>query len=359
MPVNTMNQMDKLQQEAVALLEQLIATPSISRHEQATAQLIQQHLVSRGIQAQRIGNNVWARNRYFDPSKPSLLLNSHHDTVQPNKGYTRAPYQPFIEDDKLYGLGSNDAGGCLVALLCTFLHFYEKADMPYNLIFSATAEEEISGAEGISSLLPELGPIDCAIVGEPTEMQMAIAEKGLLVLDCTAIGVSGHAAREEGENAIYKILPDIEWFRTYRFPKESELLGPCKMSVTMIQAGQQHNMVPAVCSFTADIRVNDCYTLEEVLDTVRQNVHCEVKSRSLRLRSTSIPENHILVKAGKRLGKTVFGSSTLSDKALMPFPALKIGPGNSSRSHAADEFIFLSELQEGIETYIALLNEIL
>jgi acetylornithine deacetylase len=347
-----------LSDEAISLLEHLIATPSFSREEQATAQLLHNHLAGRGVSAQRLGNNIWASNRHFDPAKPSLLLNSHHDTVKPNSGYTRAPFQPYVEDGKLYGLGSNDAGGCLVSLLACFLHFYEREDLRYNLVFAATAEEEISGAGGISSLLPELPAIDCALVGEPTQLHLAVAEKGLLVIDCEVTGQAGHAARDEGDNAIYKALPDIEWFRTFSFPKSSALLGDCRMSVTIISAGTQHNVVPSSCVFTVDIRVNECYTLEEVLEIVSSNVSCSVKSRSLRLRSSHIDEQHPLVQAGLGMGKTVFGSATLSDKALMPFPALKMGPGDSARSHSADEFIYVEEIREGIRTYIELIGKL-
>jgi acetylornithine deacetylase len=348
-----------LYSDALALLQQLIATPSLSREEQGTAQLLHHFMVRHGMEPEQSGNNIWVRNRHFDTAKPTLLLNSHHDTVKPNAGYTRAPFMPAIEDGKLYGLGSNDAGGCLVALLSAFRYFYAEENLAYNLIFAATAEEEISGADGVSSLLPQLGNIDCAIVGEPTLMDMAMAEKGLLVLDCTTSGTSGHAARNEGVNAIYKALPDIEWFRTFRFPRSSSLLGDCKMSVTVINAGLQHNVVPDTCSFTVDVRVNDCYTHEEIMEIVQQHVSCDVKARSLRLRSTRIDEDHPLVRAGKALGKKCFGSATLSDKALMPFPALKMGPGDSLRSHTADEFIYVSEVEEGIDTYIALLKQLL
>jgi acetylornithine deacetylase len=354
-----MEQTDQLFDDAVVLLQQLIATPSFSHEEHATAQLLLHFMSRHGMQAQQSGNNIWARNRHFDATKPTLLLNSHHDTVKPNKGYTREPFMPVVEDGKLFGLGSNDAGASLVALLAAFRYFYDVEDLAYNLVFAATAEEEISGSNGISSLLPELGPISCAIVGEPTGLELAVAEKGLLVLDCTVSGVSGHAAREEGENAIYKALADIEWFQTFSFPKVSDLLGPCKMSVTMINAGLQHNVTPAACNFTVDVRVNDCYTFEEILDTVCANVNCEVKARSLRLRSTRIDEKHPLVEAGRAIGRRAFGSPTLSDKALMPFPALKMGPGDSARSHTADEFIYLREIEEGITTYITLLKQVL
>lgn len=345
--------------DAVMLLQQLIATPSISREEQATAALIFQFLQRHGMRPRQWRNNVWARNKHFHPGKPTLLLHSHHDTVKPNPGYTRAPFRPSVEDGKLYGLGSNDAGGCLVSLLAVFRHFYEYDSLTYNLVFAAGAEEEISGEGGVEGLLPQLGKIDCALVGEPTGMEMAVAEKGLLVLDCSVEGTAGHAARNEGDNAIYKALSDIEWFRDYRFPKSSPLLGDCRMSVTMIGAGVQHNVVPATCSFSVDVRVNDCYQHEEILDTVRRNVACTVKPRSVRLRATRIDEGHPLVMAGKTLGKSAFGSATLSDKALMPFPALKMGPGDSVRSHMADEFIYLSEIEDGVAGYISLLNHIL
>ncbi len=344
---------------AVDLLKQLIAIPSFSREEQGTAQLIQGFLQGRGIPASRLVNNIWARNKFYDPALPTLLLNSHHDTVKPDKHYTLDPFNPLVQDEKLYGLGCNDAGGCLVSLLATFLHFYEQEDMRYNIVFAASAEEEISGVNGIEALIPALGQIDCAIVGEPTLMDMAVAEKGLLVLDCSVEGKAGHAAREEGENAIYKVLADIEWFRTYRFPEVSPLLGPVKMSVTLIHAGVQHNVVPAQCDFTVDVRLNECYTHEALLDIVRAHVSCNVTPRSMRLRSTSIAADHSLVKAGVSLGMKSYGSATLSDKALMPFPALKIGPGDSARSHTADEFIYLHEIREGIDKYIALIERLI
>lgn len=350
---------ETLHREALALLRQLIAVPSFSREEHGSAHVLLRFLQGKGIAAQRLINNVWAANKYYDARKPTLLLNSHHDTVQPNSAYTLSPFSPLEKDGRLYGLGSNDAGGCLVALIAAFLHFYERTDLRYNLLLAATAEEEISGTQGIEALLPELGPIDAAIVGEPTLLEMAVAEKGLLVLDCTAHGVAGHAARQEGDNSIYKAMQDIEWFRTYAFAKQSPLLGAVKMSVTMIRAGEQHNVVPASCSFTVDVRVTDAYSHEEVLATIRGHVRSEVQPRSLRLRSSAIAEDHPLVVAGRHLGKRSFGSPTLSDKALMPFPALKIGPGDSARSHVADEYIFIHEISEGIDTYIALLQQLL
>jgi acetylornithine deacetylase len=352
------NSIRSLSDKAIALLQQLIAIPSYSREEQDTAALIREAFQQLGIDAQIHGNNVWVRNQAYDPSLPTLLLNSHHDTVRPNKLYTRNPFEAAIQDGKLYGLGSNDAGGPLVALMACFLYFYHNTTLPYNLVFAATAEEEISGAKGIEALLPELGSIDCAIVGEPSSMRMAVAEKGLLVLDCLVIGEAGHAAREEGENAIYKALADIHWFRDYEFERISTVLGPVKMSVTVIEAGTQHNVVPATCRFTVDVRVNDCYSHEEILDIIQQHVCCEVKARSMRLRATSIAGDHPLTVAGNRIGLESFGSSTMSDKALMPFPALKLGPGDSARSHSADEYIYIKEIEEGIQTYIQLLKHL-
>lgn len=348
----------RITQDVVELLQRLIATPSFSKEENDTAELLESFLQENSIAVQQLENNVWAQNLHFDPAKPTILLHSHHDTVRPNRGYTRDPFAADILEGKLFGLGSNDAGGALVSLLATFLYFFEKTDLPFNLIFAATAEEEISGKNGVELLLPQLGIIDCAIVGEPTQMQMAVAEKGLIVLDCTAHGKAGHAAREEGENAIYKAMKDIDWLANYQFPKVSDLLGPVKMSVTVIQAGSQHNVVPDECRFTVDVRVNECYTLEEVLETIRSHVQSDVQPRSLRIRSSLIPAGHPLVRSGQALGRTTYGSPTTSDKALMPFPALKMGPGDSARSHTADEFIYLHEIEEGIPLYIRLLENL-
>lgn len=353
------NNLHTLQQDAIALLKELIATPSFSREEDQTAGILCRFIGSRGIAHTRVGNNVIALNRHYDESKPTILLNSHHDTVKPNAQYTRDPFLPTLEDDKLYGLGSNDAGGCLVSLLAAFLHFYDQPGLRYNIIFAATAEEEISGTGGIEYTLPYLPPVDAAVVGEPTQMQLAVAERGLLVLDCTSTGKAGHAARNEGENAITKALKDIEWFNTYRFPKVSDLLGPNKMSVTVIETeNKAHNVVPALCRFVVDTRINELYSFDEVLDIIRANVQCTVQPRSFRLRSTSISKDHPLVQAGIALGRTCYGSPTTSDKALMPFPALKMGPGDSARSHTANEFIYLEEIEKGIELYIQLLNSI-
>lgn len=350
---------DKLSEDAILFLKRLIATPSFSKEEQGTAALIQQFFQSRGLVPSRTMNNVWIRNRHFDKKKPTILLNSHHDTVKPNHQYTLNPFQPLEKDGLLYGLGSNDAGGCLVSLIAAFLHFYEQKDLKYNLVLAATAEEEISGANGIEALLPSLGKIDCAIVGEPTLMDMAVAEKGLMVVDCTIAGKAGHAAREEGENAIYKSLDYIRWFDTFKFPEVSPLLGPVKMNVTLIQAGTQHNVIPDECRFTVDVRLNECYTHEQVLAVIREHVKGVVTPRSTRLRSTFIADDHPLVQAGASLGLKSFGSVTMSDKALMPFPALKIGPGDSARSHTADEYIKVEEIIQGIHTYISLLEAVL
>ena len=354
------DQISLLQADAIALLKQLISIPSFSKEEDNTADLIEQFLEKKGVKTRVHLNNIWARNKFFDDRKPTVLLNSHHDTVKPNKGYTMDPFLPIEKDAKLFGLGSNDAGGALVSLVATFLFYYSKTDLKYNLVIAATAEEEISGNDGVESLLPHLGKIDCALVGEPTAMQMAVAERGLMVLDCVATGKAGHAAREEGDNAVYKALRDIEWLQNYRFPKVSSLLGPVKMSVTVIETeNKAHNVVPSQCKFVVDTRVNELYTFEEVLATIRDNVKSEIRPRSTRLRSSSIALDHPLVKAGLALGRIYYGSPTTSDKALMFFPALKMGPGDSARSHTADEYIYINEIKEGIELYIRLLGEIL
>jgi acetylornithine deacetylase len=344
---------------ALELLQQLISIPSFSKEEDKTAGLLMSFFQFHGMEAQRKGNNVWAKNKFFDPVKPTILLNSHHDTVKPNPGYTRNPFSADIIDGKLYGLGSNDAGGPLVSLLMTFFNFYQEPNLKYNLVMAATAEEEISGTNGIELIWGDLPKIDFAIVGEPTLTDIAIAEKGLMVLDCISRGKAGHAAREEGVNSIYQALKDIEWFRTYHFPKVSESLGVVKMSVTVIHAGQAHNQVPAECLFTVDIRATDAYTLEEILETVQMNVACEVKPRSMRLRPSGIDVNHPIVRAGKELGKKLYGSPTTSDQALIPVQSIKMGPGDSARSHSADEFIYVSEIEEGINSYIALLEKII
>ena len=348
-----------LQRDAIGLLKELIATPSFSKEEEKTAGIIAKFFAEKDIAATWVGNNIFALNKQFDEQKPTILLNSHHDTVKPNLQYTKDPFSPIEEDGKLFGLGSNDAGGCLVSLIATFLYFYDRPDLKYNIIIAATAEEEISGTGGIEYTLKYLPKIDSAIVGEPTQMQMAVAERGLMVLDCISHGKAGHAARNEGENAIYKAIKDIEWFRNYQFDKVSELLGPSRMNVTIIETeNKAHNVVPAVCKFIVDTRINELYSFEEVLDIIKANVNCEIKPRSTRLRSTSIALDHPLVRAGLDLGRNYYGSPTTSDKALMPFPALKIGPGDSARSHTADEYIYIDEIKKGIELYIQLLNNI-
>lgn len=347
---------EQIYKEALELLQQLISIPSFSREEDKTAEAIYTFLGRHGVKAERQGNNVWAYNQYFNPKLPTILLNSHHDTVKPNAGYTLDPFAPTIKDGKLYGLGSNDAGGCLVSLIAAFLHFYPKQNLNYNFVLAATAEEEISGTNGLESILPGLGEIDFAIVGEPTQMHLAVAEKGLLVLDCVAHGKAGHAAREEGVNAIYEALQDIEWFRNYRFEKESETLGPIKMSVTVVQAGSQHNVVPDTCNFTVDVRVTDAYSLEEVLETVKQHVKATVTPRSVRLQPSGIPLDHPIVQAGISLGRSTYGSPTTSDQALLRVPSVKLGPGDSARSHTANEYIELQELEEGIALYIEMLS---
>jgi acetylornithine deacetylase/succinyl-diaminopimelate desuccinylase-like protein len=349
----------ELHSDALQLLRELITVPSFSKEEDGVATIIHDFLVRRGVVANRNGNNIWATNKFFDPEKPTILLNSHHDTVKPNPQYTRDPFAADIADGKLFGLGSNDAGGPLVSLIATFLHYFSRQDLKYNVVIAATAEEEISGTGGIESIYHLLPKIDFAIVGEPTLCQMATAEKGLMVLDCVSRGKAGHAAREEGINAIYEALNDIEWFRSHRFPLISKTLGPIKMTVTVINGGKQHNVVPAECHFTVDVRVTDKYTLEELLDVIRSNVKSDVKPRSLRMRPSGIPEDHTLVRAALKLGIQCYGSPTTSDQALIPAPSVKMGPGDSARSHTADEFIYVDEIKKGIDTYINVLNEII
>jgi acetylornithine deacetylase len=349
-----------LQSQAVSLLKELIATPSFSKEENDTAELIGRFFEKHAIPHSRVGNNIYAKNKHYDPAKQSILLNSHHDTVRPNKSYTIDPFTPVEKEGRLYGLGSNDAGGCLVSLLAVFLYFYPKENLNHNIVFAASAEEEISGVNGIELVLPYLGQIDFGIVGEPTRLEMAIAERGLMVIDCTANGRSGHAARNEGENALYKALDDIDWIRNYTFAKKSDLLGESRMSVTIIETeNRQHNVVPSLCKFVIDVRVNELYTFEEILDALSKNLKSQFKPRTTRMKPTSISLDHPLVRAGISLGKGYYGSPTTSDKALMPFPALKMGPGDSARSHTADEYIYLDEINQGIEFYINLLNEII
>ncbi len=349
----------QLVEESTSLLKRLIQTQSFSREEDKTAQIIADFLASSGIDSERVGNNVIAYNRYVDKTKPYILLNSHHDTVKPNPGYTKDPFEAIEEDGKLYGLGSNDAGGCLVSLIAAFKYFYNQAELPFNLCLVASAEEEVSGKAGLEEAYKHVQSCDFAIVGEPTLLNLAIAEKGLMVLDCEALGKSGHAAREEGENAIYKAIEDIRWFETYQFPSQSEFLGPVKMSVTMIEAGSQHNVVPASCKFVVDVRTTDIYSNLEVLEIIRTHVKSNVEPRSTRLNPSSIAIDHPIVQSGISLGKELYGSPTMSDQAILQIPSIKVGPGDSARSHTANEFIYLSEINEGIRFYIELLKGII
>jgi len=345
--------------DSIELLKQLIATESYSRAEDKTSQLIADFLLMHGVQPLRVGHNVVAYNKYIDHTKPFILLNSHHDTVKPNPGYTLDPFHPIIEDGKLFGLGSNDAGGCLVSLIACFRHFYDQQDLPFNLCLIASAEEEVSGPMGLEEAYKNIPPCDFAIIGEPTLLNLAVAEKGLMVLDCEAKGVSGHAAREEGVNAIYKALQDINWFKEYKFDKQSEYLGPVKMSVTLIEAGSQHNVVPASCKFVVDVRTTDVYTNLQILKIIKQHVKSEVTARSTRLNPSSIDLQHPIVKSGQALGASLYGSPTMSDQAVLPIPSIKVGPGDSARSHAADEFVYLHEIDQGTRFYIDLLKGIL
>ena len=343
--------------KAVDLLCRLIEVPRISREETAAADLLQDYMGRElGLEVKRDGNNLWSLSPCFDAAKQTLLLNAHIDTVKPVAGWQRNPFTPTREGDRIYGLGSNDDGASLVTLLHVFAALKDKP-ASYNLVFLASAEEEVSGKSGIESVLPLLPKIDVALVGEPTGMQPAIAEKGLMVLDVTARGKSGHAARDEGDNAIYRAMDDIVWFRNYKWEKESPLLGPVKMTVTIINAGTQHNVIPDTCTFTVDVRSNECYTNQELLDRIREHVGSEVKARSTRLGSSGIDINHPLVQRIIAMGGKPFGSPTLSDQALMPFPSLKMGPGQSSRSHTADEYIELVDIREAINNLTLVLSK--
>ena len=350
MLVNTL-----IKEEAIQLLKKLIATPSFSREEQETGDLIELFFRKRSIVPQRIGNNILVRSKHWSATKPTILLNSHHDTVKPASGYTKDPYNPEVSGKKLYGLGSNDAGGSLVALIATFMHLHEQK-LPYNLLFVASAEEEISGPNGIAAVRDNIAPIALGIIGEPTQMRMAIAEKGLMVVDGEAKGESGHAARDEGENALYIALKDIEWLKSYEFEKVSDVLGKTKMTVTQIQAGTQHNVVPDSCKFVIDIRTNEEYSNEEVFELIQKHTASELTARSFRLNSSKIALDHPIVLRGKALGLPHYGSPTLSDQALLPFTTIKIGCGKSARSHTANEFIYVKEIEEGIGVYLQLLE---
>lgn len=350
-----MESINQLHTEAIQLLKDLIQTPSLSTSENQTAAIIRSFFEKKGISIHQRGNNIWAYAGSYDPARPSVMLNSHHDTVKPNQGYTLDPFEPIEKDGKLFGLGSNDAGGPLVALIAAFLHFRNQP-LPANLLMVASAEEEISGKGGIESLIPELPELSVAVVGEPTQLKMAVAEKGLMVIDALVKGKAGHAAREEGLNAIYEALDDLIAIRDYRFRKVSSFLGTSKVSATLIQAGFQHNVVPDLCTYTLDVRVTDAYTLEEALDELRQSLKAELRPRSMRLNSSRIDGAHPMLSVAKSMGLETFGSPTLSDQALIPYPSVKIGPGDSARSHTPDEFIYVSEIKEGISLYIALLE---
>ena len=341
--------------QAVEMLKELIATPSVSRDEQRAADIIARYMQQYGMEYQREGNNVWTIAPSYDANRPTLLLNAHIDTVKPAATWTRDPFEPTIEGDRLYGLGSNDCGGGLVSLLQAFRILQGKA-LPYNLVYLASAEEEVSGINGFTLALPLLPKISVAIVGEPTAMQPAIAEKGLMVIDAIAHGKSGHAARNEGINAIYEALDDLQWLRNHQFEEVSPLLGPTKMTVTVINAGTQHNVIPDECRFTIDVRTNEYHRNEDVFEYLSKHLKSEIKARSFRLGSSSISENHPIVVRCKAMGMQPFGSPTLSDQALMPFTSLKLGPGDSARSHSADEYICISEIEDAISKYVELLE---
>ena len=346
---------ESLYYDSINLLKKMIAIPSISREEKEVANLLENYLQQKGLTPQRKGNNLWCISSNYEESKPTILLNAHIDTVKPVATWNKDPFAPIEEDGKIYGLGSNDDGASVVALLHSFIAL-QNTSQRYNLIFLASCEEEVSGKGGIECVIPELPPISFAIVGEPTQMHPAIAEKGLMVLDCVVKGKSGHAARDESDNAIYKALKSIEWFRDYQFPQESELLGKVKMSVTIVHSGTQHNVVPDKCEFTIDVRSNECYNNLELFEFIKEHVGCEVNARSFRLNSSRIDIDHPFVQRAIMIGKVPFGSPTLSDQALMPFPSLKIGPGDSARSHTADEYITLEEIRDAIALYTKLLD---
>lgn len=344
--------------EYIQLLKSLISVQSFSKNEQDAANLIRRFLEHSKVPFSLKANNTWARNLHWKVGLPVILLDSHIDTVKPAGGYTRDPFSADIEGGVLFGLGSNDAGGPLVTLLAVFMHFYLDENLPFNLIYAASAEEEISGTDGLASILDEIGVFSLAIVGEPTQMKMAIAEKGLMVLDCTAHGKSGHAAREEGENAIYKAIADIERLRSFRFEKTSDVLGAVKLSVTMINAGTQHNVVPDTCTFVVDVRTNEFYPNLEAFKVIDELLDSEVLARSLRLNSSAIAVDHPIVQRGIELGISYYGSPTTSDQAVIPYPSIKIGPGDSARSHTADEYILISEMEEGFRIYVDLLTDL-
>ncbi|WP_162339803.1 M20 family metallo-hydrolase [Cyclobacterium salsum] len=350
-----MESLNQLHTEALELLKDLIRTPSFSKSENQTTAIIRAFFEKKGASVHQKGNNIWAYAGRYDSARPTVMLNSHHDTVKPNQGYTLDPFEPIEKDGKLFGLGSNDAGGPLVALIAAFMHFRNQP-LPVNLLMVASAEEEISGKGGIESLIPELPELSVAVVGEPTQLKMAVAEKGLMVIDALVKGKAGHAAREEGLNAIYEALDDLIAIRNFQFRNVSNFLGSSKVSATLIQAGSQHNVVPDRCTYTLDVRVTDAYTLEEALNELRQSLKAELRPRSMRLNPSRIDAAHPMLSVARSLGLETFGSPTLSDQALIPYPSVKIGPGDSARSHTPDEFIYINEIKEGISLYIALLE---
>lgn len=350
--------MEILKSDARNFLIELIETPSFSKEEENTALIIEKYLAEKHIRFNRKGNNIWAKNLYFDEKLPTILLNSHHDTVKPNSAYTLDPFKAVQKDGKIFGLGSNDAGASLVSLWAVFTHFYAQK-LKYNLIYAATAEEEISGANGVKSILEDLGNIDFAIVGEPTKMDLAVAEKGLVVLNCVAKGTASHAAHINNDNSIYKAVRDIQKVQNFEFDKDSDILGKVKATVTIITAGSQHNVVPDQCQFTVDVRTNEHYTNSEIVEIFRKELESEIQPRSLVLNSSRIDLDHPFVLAAQKENCRLYGSPTVSDQALMPFDSVKIGPGDSTRSHTADEFIYKNELGEGIEKYIKILSHIL
>lgn len=352
-----MFKLDKLQDDAINLLKDLVSIQSFSFEEDKTATKINNWLKERGVKSDRKVNNIIAYNKHYDQTKPNILLNSHHDTVEPNSAYTLDPYKPQIVNGKLYGLGSNDAGGALVSLITTFLHFYDKENLSHNIILLASAEEERSGPNGIKSIMPILPEIELAIVGEPTLMNIAVAEKGLIVFDLIVKGTSSHAAHKNLDNPIYKAIDIINKISKIKFEKKSNLLDDVKLTVTQINAGVQHNVVPAEVKLVLDARINDKYTNTEIYNVLKDELDCEVVPRNLDLNSSSIPENHKIIKAGNKLGFTKYGSPTLSDQAKIKCNSIKLGPGDSTRSHTADEFIYVDEIKNGVKKYIELIEE--
>ncbi|QWX83189.1 M20 family metallo-hydrolase [Cellulophaga sp. HaHaR_3_176] len=346
----------KLTDKAIELLKQLISIQSFSSEEDKTAEAIQDWFTSFDIPFTRDNNNVYAKNKFWDDSKPTLLLNSHHDTVKPNQAYTKDPFLPHIEDGKLYGLGSNDAGGCLVSLLATFSHFYAQENLNHNILMVASAEEESAGKNSLRGLLPSLPNINVAIVGEPTLMNLAIAEKGLIVFDAVVKGTPSHAAHPNENNSIYNTIEVLEWFKNYKFEKTSEALGDVKLTVTQIKAGSQHNVVPSQVDLVIDVRVNDSYSNKEIADLLKAEAPCFLQERGLKLNSSKIDKDHALVQSGIILGRETYGSPTLSDQAALTCQSLKLGPGDSTRSHSADEYIHVHEIEEGIDLYIKILK---